>query len=188
MGAGNHSASLTKQWFPLCRYYGIDRTRDYDNNDNDFNLMEAFYELDLTRLEFDLISDDFFDVIMMSHIIEHLQNGDAVIECLVTKLKRGGVIYIEYPSARSTKFPSMKGGLNFYDDPTHCRIYTLDEIESLLLEKGFKILSAGTRRDWVRIVLLPLLMASSKIKLGYVTGSVFWDMLGFAEYVFAEKQ
>lgn len=98
------------------------------------------------------------------------------------------MIYIEYPSARSTKFPSMKGALNFYDDPTHCRIYTLDEIESLLLEKSFKILSSGVRRDWVRIVLLPLFMVSSKIKLGYVSGSVFGDLVGFADYVFAEKQ
>lgn len=89
VGAGNHSASLTKQWFPVCRYYGIDRTRDYDNNDHDFDLMDGFYELGLTKLEFDFIPDDFFDLIMMSHIIEHLQNGDAVIERLVTKLKRG---------------------------------------------------------------------------------------------------
>ncbi len=109
-----------------------------------------------------------------------MQNGDTVIEHLVNKLRKGGVIYIEYPSARSTKLPSMKGSLNFYDDPTHCRIYSLNEVESLLLKKGFKILSAGTRRDLARIVLLPLFVAHSKIKLGYVSGSTFWDLLGFA--------
>lgn len=186
-GAGSHSASLTKQWFPLCNYYGIDRTRTYENDENDFKAMAGFYEMDLTRLEFSVIPDDYFDVLMMSHVIEHLPNGDQVIERLLSKLKKGGVIYIEFPSVRSTKFPSKKGTLNFYDDDTHCRLYSIQEVANILVKNRCTILKSGIRRDWVRILLMPLWIISSKIKLGYIAGGVFWDILGFADYVFAEK-
>lgn len=29
IGAGNHSASRTRTWFPHCRYTGVDRDRTY---------------------------------------------------------------------------------------------------------------------------------------------------------------
>lgn len=188
IGAGSHSASLAKQWFPLSSYYGVDRTREYDNDENDFNAMTKFYEMDLTRLKFDDIPDNYFDVLMMAHVIEHLTNGDEVIERLLSKLNTGGVIYIEFPAARSTKFPSKKGTLNFYDDPTHCRIYSMTEVAGILATNGLKILKSGVRRDWIRVFLMPALMLNSKISLGYVAGGVFWDLLGFAEFVYAEKK
>lgn len=187
-GAGSHSATLTKQWFPFCNYYGIDRTKDYENDENDFAAMKEFYEMDLTKLQFSNIPDDHFEVLMMSHIIEHLPNGDKVIAALLPKLKAGGVVYLEFPAARSTRFPSKKGTLNFYDDPTHCRLYSVHEVSDILIQNGCNILRAGVRRDWIKILLLPLAMIKSKIKLGYVAGGVFWDLLGFAEYVYAEKR
>jgi len=187
-GAGSHSATLTKQWFPLCDYYGIDRTKDYENDKADFAVMKKFYEMDLMKLQFTNIPDNHFDVLMMSHVIEHLSNGDKVIEALLPKLKAGGVVYLEFPAARSTRFPSKKGTLNFYDDPTHCRLYSLNEVSDILIQNGCKILRSGVRRDWIRILLLPLLMIKSKVKLGYVAGGVFWDILGFADFVYAKKR
>jgi hypothetical protein len=43
------------------------------------------------------------------------------------------------------------------------------------------------RRDWIKVFLTPVNILKSKLELGYVTGSVFWDLLGFADYVFARK-
>lgn len=74
-----------------CCYYGIDRARTYGNDESDFRAMTEFYELDLTKLDFGVITDSFFDVIIMSHVIEHLYNGDAVLDALLRKLKRGGI-------------------------------------------------------------------------------------------------
>lgn len=187
VGAGSHSASLTKKWFPNCSYYGIDKVSDYENDPADLELMTEFYQLDVTQLKFDIIPDSFFDVIIMSHIIEHLENGDQVISMLLPKLKKNGLIYIEFPSVRSSKLPSKKGTLNFYDDETHVRLYKPDEISQILRENSFKIISSGVRRDWIKVLLTPANMIKSKIELGYVTGSVFWDLLGFADYVFAKK-
>jgi len=187
VGAGSHSAFKTKDIFSKCKYFGIDISKNYENDAADFDLMSGFYLMDLTKLEFDAIPDNFFDVIIMSHIIEHLHNGDKVIEGLLPKLKSNGYIYIEYPGKRSTRLPSMKRTLNFYDDPTHVRVYSVKEVSSILKKHGFNILHKGTRRYWPYIVTLPITLISERIKYGFIPGGVFWDLLGFAEYVFAKK-
>jgi SAM-dependent methyltransferase len=187
VGCGNHSASLTKEWFPDCEYYGLDNDKFYANDENDLNIMNGFFEINLNSLDFTSISDNYFDIIVIAHVIEHLPKGDIVILKLLQKLKPDGCIYIEYPSSRSTKFPSKKGSLNFYDDPTHCRLYELSELSSLLKKNGFSILKQGIRREILRVLLLPLFAIKWKITNGYVPGVVYWDLFGFAEFVFAKK-
>ena len=152
IGAGNHSPSKTTGLFPGCQYYGVDLNKDYNYSEADSKALKGFYEKDLTKLELDDIPDDFFDFIMMAHIIEHLHNGDKVLELLSKKLKKGGYIYIEYPGKKSTTLPSMHGTLNFYDDPTHARVYSVNELSTLLSGLGFKILSSGMRRSWYYIL------------------------------------
>ena len=164
VGAGSHSATKTKAIFPNCEYHGIDITKNYENDAADFKAMSGFYELDLTALQFESIPNNYFDVIVMSHIIEHLHNGDKVIEGLLPKLKKGGYIYIEYPGQRSTKLPSMKRTLNFYDDPTHVRIYSVAEVTKVLETNGCEVLRGTTRRYWPYIALLPLTVVSEDRK------------------------
>lgn len=187
VGAGNHSAQLVKSHFPQCRYFGLDISKDYNNDADDFELMEGFYELDLTSLQFDAIPDDFFDVIMITHVIEHLENGDAVLAALMPKLKVEGVIYVEYPGPKSLTLPSMRETLNFHDDPTHVRLYSVAEVSHVLEEAGARIIAGGTRRDWRIIAMMPLTVPYNLIRKGYLRGSLFWDLLGFAEYVYAER-
>ena len=69
IGAGNYSASKTKNIFPACEYHGVDMEKDYNNNEEDFKLMAAFYEMDLTLLDFSTIPDNYFDAINMVHVI-----------------------------------------------------------------------------------------------------------------------
>jgi SAM-dependent methyltransferase len=187
VGAGSGSPTKTKKFFPNCEYHGIDKG-NYRNSENDFAAMHTYYEMDLTELEFSSIPNQYFDVIIMSHVIEHLKNGDDVIKGLIPKLKTGGRIYIEYPGLRSTKLPSMRDTLNFYDDPTHVRVYSVYEVSKLLQESGCNVLKSGTRRYWPFIALLPLTIVQQTIKHGYLPGGVFWDLLGFAEYVYAVKR
>lgn len=188
IGAGNNSATNTKKWFPNCTYHGVDRDRNYNNNKKDFELMDQFFEIDLTQLNFDSIPDNYYDAIMMAHVIEHLPNGTEVIQALTPKLKPGGLIYIEYPGIKSTTLPSKKGTLNFFDDDTHCRIYSKIELYNTLMAASCIPLKGGTRRDIQNIFLIPVKLVHNKIKYGYVMGSVFWDLLGFAEFVLAKKK
>ena|SRR5689334_9725508 len=187
VGAGNHSASKTKKLFPRCDYYGIDLNRHFNNDENDFAVMKAFYEMDVTLLQFNIIPDDHFDFIRMTHVIEHLNNGDEVIKNLLPKLKNGGFIYIEYPGQRSTKLPSMNGTMNFYDDPTHVRIYSVKELTRLLKNNNCSILSSGTRRNWVFLMAMPFRIIGNLLKGKKPRANMFWDLLGFAEFVYAKK-
>ncbi len=188
IGAGNNSAKKTKLNFPNCEYHGVDISKDYNNDNENFSLMKDFYELDLTKLEYGIIPENYFDYIQMAHIIEHLYNGDEVIKHLIPKLKKAGYIYIEYPGIKSTKLPSMHGTLNFYDDASHVRIYSVKEIEALLIHNNFEIIKSGTRRNWIYIITMPARIIVSLLKTGKLEGNHFWDILGFAEYIFAQKK
>lgn len=187
IGAGSHSASITKEWIPSCHYTGVDLPGSYENDAKDFKAMDEFIEMDLTELNFDKIPNDRFDLLIMSHVIEHLKNGDEVVKGLVPKLRSGGLMYIEFPSERSVDFPSKPETLNFYDDPTHCRIYTVKELEGALKEKGMLIKSSGIRRQWINILLMPFKIIYQKLTKGFVRGGVYWDYYGFAEYICAVK-
>lgn len=188
VGAGEHSCTKTKEILPACEYYGLDINRDYANSPADFGQMAGFFEMDLTRLAFDPIGNGFFDAILMSHVIEHLRNGDAVIRGLIPKLKPGGVLYVEFPGPRSTKLPHMRGTLNFCDDPTHVRVYSAREIADVASDAGCRIERLGRRpRNWVRIALMPLAIPQRRRQRGYVKASDVWDLFAPFEYVLARR-
>ncbi len=187
IGSGSHSATITKKHFPLCHYTGVDRDQNYDNDAEDLANMDEFIQLDLTELKFDAIPDNHYDIIVMSHIIEHLHNGDDVVKGLMPKLKEGGVFYVEFPCEASKDFPSKKGTLNFYDDDTHVRIYSIEEIAGIFNKGGMKVLQSGKNRRLINILLMPIKIVVQKIQLGYVKGGVYWDWYGFADYLIARK-
>ena len=187
IGAGNHSATKAKTVFPNCEYHGVDMERDYNNTEADFKLMDAFYEMDLTNLNFAAIPEHYFDVILMAHVIEHLYNGDEVVKGLLPKLKSGGYIYLEYPGEKSTRLPSMNGSLNFKDDPTHVRVYSVIELTTLLEANGCTVLKAGIRRNPWFIIAMPFKIIKSWLSGKKLQGNIFWDVLGFAEFVWARK-
>lgn len=188
IGAGNHSASIAKKWFPNCEYHGVDLDKHYNNDENDFKQMTAFYEMNLEDLQFDAIPNNHFDFILISHVIEHLNNGDAVIENLLPKLKQGGLIYVEFPGYQSTQLPRMKGTLNFYDDDTHFRIYSVAEIMNLQMRNNMQVMAGGTRRHLPTMLLMPFKIPHNLLVYKRIIPSIFWDYFGFAEYVLARKK
>jgi SAM-dependent methyltransferase len=187
VGAGNNSASFIKNYLPNVEYYGLDKTKNYNNNHEDFNLMVEFYEIDLLSLRFDAIKDRYFDAIVATHVIEHLETAQKPLELIYQKLKKGGLMYIEWPHPRSVKFPSMRNTLNFYDDPTHVRIYSTSEIETQFKNLGGQILSSGTVLNPLAVILLPIILAYRFIKRGYLHGPDFWYVFGFATHVLVKK-
>jgi len=188
IGAGNHSATKTKNVFPACEYHGVDMEKDYNNSEEDFRLMQAFYEMDLTKLDFTVIPDDYFDAINMVHVIEHLYNGDEVIGGLLPKLKSGGYLYIEYPGKKSTTLPSMHGTLNFKDDPTHVRVYSVKELTGFFERNGCEVLKGGMRRNPWFIMAMPFRILATWLRGKKLQANIFWDIMGFAEYVWARKK
>ncbi|MEW5703931.1 MAG: class I SAM-dependent methyltransferase [Pseudomonadota bacterium] len=79
-------------------------------------------DLNHERLPFD---DDSFDLVVASHVLEHVRDPiGLVIDCLRV-CRPGGRVYIEAPSERALFLPSMPfkfeafHSLSFFDDPTH---------------------------------------------------------------------
>jgi len=188
VGVGNHSATKTVSLFPNCTYYGVDLNREYNNSDEDFKVMKSFYEMDLTKLDFHQIPNEHFDGIWIVHVIEHLHNGDLVIEKLIEKLRPGGYMYVEYPGIKSTKLPSMYGTLNFKDDLSHVRVYSVKELTGIFQKHGCRVLEGGTRRNWYFILVAPFRILGQWIRGRKLIGNIFWDLLGFAEFVYIRKE
>lgn len=188
VGAGNHSAAKTVKIFPKCQYYGLDLNKSYNNSEDDFKAMKNFIEMDLTKLDFEVLPNEFFDGIWMVHVMEHLYNGDEVIKKLLPKLKNGGFMYVEYPGEKSTRLPSMKGTLNFKDDSTHVRLYSIKELSKIFTDNGCKVLRSGTRRNVFFIVAMPFRVISYWIRRKKLIGNIFWDVLGFAEFLWVTKK
>lgn len=80
--------------------------------------------------------------------------------------------------------------MNFYDDPTHVRLYTGQELESACTAAGLDVVAAGLRRDmlWmaVGLALIPKQL-SSFARYRKPFGPGLWDWLGFAQFVEAVK-
>jgi hypothetical protein len=149
--------------------------------------MTDFYEMDLTKLDMSVIPDNHFDGIWMVHVIEHLYNGDEVIKKLLPKLVKGGYLYIEYPGIKSTKLPSMHGSLNFNDDKTHVRVYSVAELKTLFENNNCTVLKGATRRNVWFMLAMPFRILSHLLKGEKIQGNIFWDLLGFAEFVWVRK-
>ena len=192
VGCGNHSPSSTKWYYPEIEYYGVDKFRDYNLDDRDFACIHTFFQDDLDGSDLKQIPENYFDCIIFAHVIEHLKNGEDVLLRLINKLKRGGIIYLEFPHARSLFFPRMKrpifgGTLNFYDDPTHVRIYEKQLLEILLKQNNCEIVRSGRRISMKRILLFPVYFLGSIIEFKHINGGLFWDILGFADYIVARR-
>ena len=192
IGCGNHAPTTTKSYYPRIQYYGLDRAKDYNLDSLDFAVMKAFYEVELPDGNLKPVPVDFFDVIIMQHVIEHIPDGKNCLSGIIEKLKRNGIIYLEFPAERSTRLPRLKGGLfqgglNFYDDPSHVNVYSRHEIEEALKSCGCKILNSGTRRSWKRIIFMSFYILYSLKEWRFINGGAFWDLCGFAEYIVARK-
>ncbi len=83
-------------------------------------------ELRIADLRVDALpwEDDSFDLVVLSHVLEHLTDPVAVFGEAVRVCRPGGMIYVEGPSDRSTAFSfpfaqKLHLILSFWDDPTH---------------------------------------------------------------------
>lgn len=187
MGCGNDAPATTKLWWPRCEYSGLDRGFE-GYSARDLSALDHAYVVDCGIQPLAVLPDASFDIIIVSHILEHLTNGLEVLQELSGKLAPGGHMYIEFPSVRSLGLPSMRGCLNFCDDATHVRVYGLREVANALLERGLRIVRAGVRRDLAPILSLPAWLAWQRLRGRPILGGYFWDLTGFASYLLARRR
>lgn len=192
IGCGNRSCEIARHWLNIKEYVGVDR--EYWHGD------KAGYEgidrMVFTDLDADPslaeVEDEKFDFIILNHVIEHLRNGEALLAGLHRKLRPGGMIYVETPDIATLNYPSAIGFMNFYDDPTHQRVYEVRALVAEMMRIGFVVNRFGRRRDWRRMALfaLPMLLFNLLFSLPFrqrLDARGLWDLFGVASFVIGSK-
>jgi SAM-dependent methyltransferase len=189
VGCGNHSPSLTKYWFPLATYHGVD-IQEFNIGDDDKRAMDRFFKIapDLSGQE--AVPNEAYDFVVINHVLEHVRDQERFLAVWCAKLKPGGLIWIAFPSRRSLSLPSAEGTLNFCDDPTHVRLPSVREVANILLDNGVSVVVGGRSHDSVQWFLGALMLPVALLRR-LVTGRLHADLLryisGFEDRVIGRK-
>ena len=185
IGCGNHSPRVAKKWFPDCYYVGVD-IQQYNNDDRDIALLDDFVLVGADGSGYGEIPNESFDFVVMNHVVEHMADAVKVVAEICRKIRRGGIIWIAFPSIKSLSFPSAAPGtLHFCDDDTHIRAVDVKEIANILLQNEVKIIHAGRSRNLPRFLvglgMLPVALVS-RVLTGRMSRGL-WYVLGFEDHV-----
>ncbi len=85
------------------------------------------------------LPEDYFDLVIMNHLIEHVPNPRELLEKTYRLLKLGGKIYIETPNSSCLDFRifgKFWGGLHY---PRHTYLFSPQTLEMLLASTHFSV-------------------------------------------------
>ena len=89
------------------------------------------------RIENCPFEDSSFDVIHLSHVLEHLADPVASLGKALRLLKTGGRLYLRLPDSNGLAAKLFKDRWVGLDAPRHLCIYTRESVEMLLDKSGF---------------------------------------------------
>ncbi len=145
---------------------------------------------DFRRLDFSADKfpwpDRSMDIITCMHVIEHLDSLTNLLAETARLLKPGGFAYFETPHPKTVHLPSAAGKftLNFYDDPTHIRVVTMDELAEKIANTPLQVEKTGVSRNWLFAAAHPLLCLTPESRQRY-TARVHW--IGWSAYLVARQ-
>jgi ubiquinone/menaquinone biosynthesis C-methylase UbiE len=191
LGCGDGSNSkFLKDIFPDVEYHGVDIL------DDDKVIPGVIYEK--MNLEDSILpySDNYFDFIVFTHVIEHLKNVSLLGSEINRVLKKGGRIYLETPNWTTMLVPSFAFQrnqhypLNFFDDPTHTKPWTKQSLfEYVSTSCSLKVVKLGTVRNWIRIPFdIFLIIYGFVFRKRWRIVSSFWNLYGWSINIVGIKQ
>ncbi|MBX6367979.1 MAG: class I SAM-dependent methyltransferase [Rhodospirillales bacterium] len=138
--------------------------------------------------------DDRFDLVVASHVIEHLPNPIPAFGEMLRVCRPGGLVYVEAPSDRSALY--SWGGrqdrafiFSFYDDPTHVgRPWTPQALYRLALYHGCEPVSAAYDAERLGWLKLPprLIMAALRGDDDAIVDA-WWKAVGWSCHLVCRK-
>ncbi|WP_353432693.1 methyltransferase domain-containing protein [Polynucleobacter sp. MWH-UH23A] len=184
VGCGNNSWKDFFLLYPTCQYSGLD-IQSYGTINNTFGT-----NIVVDREDFNLHLKKFansFDVVFSSHNIEHCDDYKLTFNLLKKATKIDGIIYISFPTEKSTKFPKRSGALNYYSDATHKDPPPdFNYLKRSLCSDGFEILYSSRRYRPAILFFLGLIQEP----LSYLLNKNLrftWGFYGFESVIWAKR-
>ncbi len=84
-----------------------------------------------------------FDVVIMSHVLEHLYDLKSAISNCRLLLKDGGILYVETPDA--TKYPEYTIVPYYFFDCEHINHFSIFSLRSLIQPYGFDFIKSASK-------------------------------------------
>ena len=191
-GAGPGGLVLWKEWLPPrrddIRMCAVDMVPgELFERYDDFQICD----LDSEQLKYGPGS---FNAVLLSHVLEHIKDEKKFFLELGRVLTAGGRLYVEVPTPASRHFPGRQlfldrgvdvSTVNFFDDSTHLRTFSLGELSALAEGSGFTPLESGLIGNrYMEDELLSFGIRNGDQELATYG---LWSKLGFAHYLVAER-
>lgn len=91
------------------------------------------------------LPDNFFDLVIMNHILEHVDNADLVLKKIYGILKKGGILYVDVPNAGGLGSKIMGDAWPLRLSNEHNYQFTKDLLSKKIKDAGFKIIHFESR-------------------------------------------
>lgn len=144
-GNGKNIFTLSKK-FSQWNFYGYDKFNKnilYTDEKNIF-----FYNDENLKY----INDNYFDIINLSSVIEHVSDPKKLLILLNKKLKKNGIIIVKTPNFDSLSRKIFKKYWHNLDIPRHLHIFSPKNLDYLLEEFNFsKIITIYSRNSGVEL-------------------------------------
>jgi SAM-dependent methyltransferase len=166
-GGSGHLCCVARDVFPACRFESVDLSEGVEEAQRrgwvDHAIRGLFPEC-ATELS------GRYDVVSMSHYLEHTLDPDAELASAATALKPGGLVFIELPDP-ATFVRRILGRFWFpWLQPQHLHFLSFEAVQARLVKHGFEPVAevrGATHYPW-DFALAPWLVAGTLLPAGDV--------------------
>ena len=187
VGCGNDSPFRIKLQRPDVYYIGLD-IDDYNQTNDVHSWADEYILVPPQEFPSKIASfPDAFDAVICAHNLEHCDDPDAVLSAILKSLKKGGRLYLSFPSEKSVSLPK-RAPLNFYDDPTHKSPPNFNKTICAIRAAGLQIDFAKKQyRPPVPFLLGLLLEPFSYLTKWNIPLGSTWALWGFETVIWASR-
>jgi len=101
-------------------------------------------KVQLGSLEDQSYSDNSFDVVFMSHVIEHVHDPESLVRRCFDLVQDGGQLVILTPNSRSLGHRIFRSCWMPLDPPRHLHLFNMKVLKEMALNAGFKEIKVRT--------------------------------------------
>ena len=159
-----------------CEVYGVEINYKSVNVCNELGL-----KVFCGTLEDANFPDEFFDIVILSQVLEHLSSPKVSLRKTFRILKPSGKVFIYCPNANSYLSRLFSKYWHGWHLPFHFYVFTKDTIEKLAVETGFKInrISTITPDNFFIVSLKDYFFGEKNSNIRPIDRGKFFDSLFF---------